>query len=76
MPNLNFLNQQIPDSVPMAAPIARATAITGLSKTAIYKAAAVGRIRLLKLGRSTLVDLASAQRFIQSLPEAAIRRRA
>jgi hypothetical protein len=54
----------------------RAIALTGLSRAAIYRAAKIGRIRLLKLGRSTLVDMASARRFIEALPEAPIRRSA
>lgn len=65
-----------PHQDPIAAPIARATTLTGLSRAAIYRAAKIGRIRLLKLGRSTLVDMASARRFIEALPEAPIRRRA
>jgi hypothetical protein len=57
-------------------PLARAPAETGLSRSAIYRAAAEGKIVLKKLGRTTLVDMASARAFIDSLPKAEIRRAA
>jgi hypothetical protein len=57
----------------LAAPIVRAMAISGLSRSAIYRAAAAGDIRLLKVGRSTLVDMASVRAFLASLPTASIR---
>ena len=57
----------------LAVPLPRAPAVTGMSRSAIYRAAAAGHIRLLKLGKSTLVDLASVRAFLASLPTAEIR---
>jgi hypothetical protein len=58
---------------PLALPIARAVAVTGLSRSAIYREAGAGRIKLLKLGRSTLVDMHSVRAFLSTLPVARIR---
>jgi hypothetical protein len=71
----NKLQQESRDSVSAAitAPIRRACAISGLSRSSLYRAAAAGRIRLLKHGRSSLVDMASLRAFIAGLPEAVIR---
>jgi predicted DNA-binding transcriptional regulator AlpA len=57
-------------------PLPQAPAVLGLSRSAIYRAAAQGKITLRKLGRTTLVDVASARAFIESLPKAEIRRAA
>jgi predicted DNA-binding transcriptional regulator AlpA len=57
-------------------PLPQAPTILGLSRSAIYRAAAEGKIVLRKLGRTTLVDMASARAFIDSLPKAEIRRAA
>ena len=53
---------------PITAPIPRASALTGLSRSTIYRAAADGRIILLKHGTRTLVDMQSARAYIASLP--------
>jgi predicted DNA-binding transcriptional regulator AlpA len=58
--------------VPLAVPLPRAPDITGLSRSTIYREAARGNIRLLKAGRSTLVDMASVRAFLASLPTASI----
>ena len=58
---------------PIAVPMARAPAVTGLSRSAIYRAASAGQIVLRKLGRTTLVDLASAREYVSGLPRAEIR---
>ena len=58
---------------PLTVPLPQAPAITGRSRSAIYRAAAEGKIRLVKLGRSTLVDMDSVRAFIASLPTATIR---
>jgi hypothetical protein len=57
-------------------PLPQAPTVLGLSRSAIYRAAAAGHITLKKLGRTTLVDMASARAFIDSLPKAEIRRAA
>jgi hypothetical protein len=53
---------------PIALPISSAVAVSGLSRSTLYREAAVGRIKLLKLGRSTLVDMDSVRAFLSSLP--------
>ena len=58
----------------LAAPISRAVELSGLSRSGLYREAARGNIRLLKTGRTTLVDMNSVRRFLASLPEAPIRR--
>jgi hypothetical protein len=55
---------------PLALPVARAVLVTGLSRSAIYRAAAAGGITLLKAGRTTLVEMASARAFLAGLPRA------
>lgn len=57
----------------LAAPILVAVAASGLSRSAIYREAAKGNIVLLQLGRTTLVDMASARTFLASLPRASVR---
>jgi hypothetical protein len=57
-------------------PLSQGPAVLGLSRSAIYRAAAEGKIVLKKLGRTTLVDMESARAFIDSLPKAEIRRAA
>ena len=44
-------------------------------RSAIRRAAGEGVIVLLKVGRTTLVDMVSARAFVASLPRAEIRRR-
>ena len=57
-----------PPIEPLVVPLPLAPAVFGLSRSAIYRAAACGQIKLLKLGRSTLVDAPSARAFIAGLP--------
>jgi hypothetical protein len=57
---------------PSHAPILTAGELSGLSRSAIYREAGAGKIRLVKLGRSTLVDMASVRAFLDSLPPACI----
>jgi hypothetical protein len=58
---------------PLALPLARAVAWSGLSRSTIYRMAAQGRVRLMKCGRSTLVDAASLRAVVAALPPAAVR---
>jgi hypothetical protein len=60
------------DLEPLALPLAKAVAMTGFSRSAIYRLAAEGKIILLNHGRSTLVDMASARATLASLPRASI----
>jgi len=55
---------------PLTVPMARAPAVTGLSRSSLYRAASHGDIRLLKLGRTTLVCMTSVKRYLASLPTA------
>ncbi len=64
-----------PDTLqPLALPLHKAVAVTGLSRSAIYRAAGEGKITLLKAGRSTLVCMASARAFLAGLPRAVVGR--
>lgn len=60
-------------SLPEMVPLPQAPAAFGLSRSALYRAAGEGKIRFVKLGRSTLVDAASVRAFLASLPTAVIR---
>ncbi len=80
MPNLNHINHPPPAGIawastvePLAVPMPRAPAATGLSRSAIYREAAKGNLRLIKAGRSTLVCLESARAFLARLPTAQLR---
>ena len=53
---------------PLTCPMAIAPLHTGFSRSALYRAAAAGEIKLLKLGRTTLVDLASVRAYLDRLP--------
>ncbi|MCX8133644.1 MAG: helix-turn-helix domain-containing protein [Roseococcus sp.] len=63
----------IRDSLPLLVPMAEAPKVLGLSRSALYRAAARGEIAVRKLGRSALVDTASVLAFIEGLPRATIR---
>jgi len=67
---MNF-GQRDADMV-LAAPIRRACMLSGLSRSSIYRAASAGRIRMLKNGRSSLVDMASVRAYLAELPVAQI----
>lgn len=45
-----------------------ALGLSGLSKTHLYGAAKLGRIKLVKCGRSTLVDMPSLRAYVAALP--------
>jgi excisionase family DNA binding protein len=81
-------NQGLPEGLPTASHatsstaqgpqysrIAAACARWGLSRSGIYRLAAEGHIRLVKLGGSTLVDCDSVREFMASLPAASVRAR-
>ncbi len=58
---------------PLAMPLARAVTWSGLSRSTLYRMAAEGRVRLVKCGRSTLVDASSLRALVAALPPAAVR---
>ncbi len=70
---VNNANPSVAIVSPLTVPLPQAPAATGLSRSAIYRAASRGEIRLLKNGRSTLVDMASVRAFLASLPAATVR---
>ena len=59
--------------LPISVPLARAPEVYGISRSSLYRLAAAGRIRLLKVGSTTLVDGLSMHELLASLPEAQIR---
>ena len=54
--------------LPLKVPLPQAPLVFGLSRSAIYRAAADGRIHLSKLGQGTLVVTESALDFLAGLP--------
>lgn len=61
------------DAVPEFAPIPTIVARFGLSRTRLYELAADGRVRFIKAGSRTLVDVASVRALLASLPPARLR---
>jgi excisionase family DNA binding protein len=61
------------DLAPEAVPLPRASAVFGLSRSTLYRLAGEGRVRFLKVGRSTLVDAASVRAFLATRPAATMR---
>lgn len=53
--------------------IADTRARFGIPRSTQYRLAAAGHIRMIKLGRTTLVDFASVRAFLASAPAAALR---
>ncbi len=64
----HFTSPVMPEMVPLP----RAPSIFGLSRSGLYRLAAEGRIRMVKVGARTLVDAASVRAFLTTLPEAQI----
>ena len=52
------------------APIPHACKIGGFERSKMYQLLAAGEIRSVKLGRKTLIDLASLRTFLANLPTA------
>jgi len=57
-----------PTVTPILVALPRAVAMSGMSRTALYREAAAGRLRMVKAGRATLVDYASLRALLDSLP--------
>jgi excisionase family DNA binding protein len=57
---------------PATGRIPTATALYGVSRSHLYRLAGEGRIRFLKAGRTTLVDLDSVRNYLATLPVAVI----
>ena len=54
--------------LPVTCRIADATRMFGLSRATIYRMAVAGRVRIIKVGRRSLLDVASMQRHLGVLP--------
>ncbi|WP_431270270.1 helix-turn-helix domain-containing protein [Dankookia sp. P2] len=59
---------------PIALPISKFLEQVNVSRSTAYRLAAAGEIVLLKIGRRTLVDMASVRAFLARAPHAALRR--
>ena len=66
------MNFPISPIVPEMVPLPRAPAVFGLSRSGLYRLAAEGRVRMVKIGARTLVDAASVRAFLATLPAAQI----
>ena len=53
---------------PVVVPLPQAPLYFGLSRSALYRAAGAGHIVMKKMGRSTLVDVASVRAYLAELP--------
>ncbi len=58
---------------PVTVPIAQAVAISGMSRSAVYRELAAGNLRAVKQGARTLVLVDSIRAYIASLPPATFR---
>jgi excisionase family DNA binding protein len=58
---------------PLTATIADTVALTGLSRATIYRLAGSGTIRMIKVGRRTLLVWASVKAYLEGRPSANIR---
>lgn len=58
---------------PLTVSLQDAPAFTGLSRSTLYRLAAGGDIALIKVGRCTLLDVASWKRYLARQPNAVIR---
>jgi hypothetical protein len=56
-----------------AGTIADTRARFGIPRSTLYRLAAAGHVRMVKLGRTTLVDFVSVRSFLASAPTAALR---
>jgi predicted DNA-binding transcriptional regulator AlpA len=61
-------------NLPVLIPMPDAPKLLGLSRSALYRTAGEGRLKIVKLGKSSFIDRDSALAFIASLSTATIRR--
>ena len=61
---------------PIAIPVNEAAAISGISRSELYRRMAIGQIKARKSGRSTLVLMDSLREHLASLPPATFRQKA
>ncbi len=58
---------------PEMVPLPRAPGMFGLSRSGLYRLAADGKIKMVKIGSRTLVDAASVRAFLATLPALEVR---
>jgi hypothetical protein len=58
---------------PVALRIGDAVVYSGLSRSGIYRLAGLGRLSLIKAGRTTLVDARSLREVLAAMPRAVVR---
>jgi hypothetical protein len=58
---------------PIAFPLSRATLVSGLSRSEIYRRLAAGDLRAVKAGKRTLILADSLRAYLDSLPAATFR---
>jgi excisionase family DNA binding protein len=58
--------------LPRYAPVTRACALLGIGRTKLYDYAGRGKIRIVKVGARSLVDIDQALNWMATLPTAAI----
>jgi len=56
---------------PATAKISSAVAYSGLSRTTLWRLSKAGKVRIIKVGRSTLCGMASLRAYLASAPSAA-----
>lgn len=61
-------------NTPEMVPLPRAPGIFGLSRSNLYRLAADGKVRMVKIASRTLVDASSVRAFLATLPTAQPRR--
>ena len=54
-------------------PLPCAPAVFGLSRSALYRLAASGEVRMVKIASRTLVDAASVRKYLATLPRVQLR---
>ena len=52
--------------------VQEAARLSGISRSALYREASAGRVKMVKFNNSTLVDMKSVRELLASLPEAPI----
>jgi predicted DNA-binding transcriptional regulator AlpA len=57
-----------PTHTPEMVPLPRAPGIFGLSRSNLYRLAADGKVRMVKIASRTLVDASSVRAFLATLP--------
>lgn len=57
----------------LAATVSETVRLTGISRTTLYRLASAGKVRMIKIGRTTLVDMSSIRHVLATQDTARIR---